>query len=723
MSAPRGHAWFELTWPREVSTEHALAALLALAGLATPRRGDSIVLRAVGTSSGVQHFMGAPTARAAGACRQLGAAIPGLSFRQLSEQPPIAVDRAWRLWLSSRQRPLDVRQPEAISRAILTALASVEAGELMALQWHLGPTRAPRVVGSSVRRDVGATSVGQLLLAPGVAPGGLDSEDRRLLRSKQALPGWKALLRIGVSAKGVRRQHQLLGRLTAAIRMAQAPGVQLGFRPSSASKLADTALPWRWPVRLNAAEARSVVGWPIGDTGDLPVNRSGSRPLAVPRDIPQRGRVVAVAGQLGDERPLAISARDSLHHVHLVGPTGTGKSTVLLNLIVQDLDAGRAVVVIEPKGDLIGDVLARVPDHRIDDIVLIDPADAAPVGINPLVGPGSPELKADHLLAVFKGLFGDAIGPRTQDLLTAGLLTLTAIPHATLVALPLLFTRPGFRRRLLPRVRDPLALDPFWAWFEALSPAEQSAVLAPLMNKLRIFLLRPQVRRVIGQTRPRFSLHQVFSERRVLLVNLAKGSLGPEAAGLLGSAVMSQLWQATLARQQVSPAERHPTMVFVDEFQDYLHLPTNLVDVLAQARSHGVAIHVAHQHLAQLRPEVRAAVLGNARSRIIFQTGADDARALIGGDRRLSPADVEGLGRFQVYASLVAGGEATRLASARTAPPPPAGQDADAVRARSRSQWGVPAVDVERELELLAGDDSDPPPSFGVVRRPRGDRP
>jgi DNA helicase HerA-like ATPase len=699
--APAERQWFRLRWPHEVSPEQLLAALLTLNGLSTPWRADALVVRSTGEAGHVVQHLAVPEPRAAGARQQLEAAIPGLTVEAVDQNHQVSVHRAWRCWLSSRTRPLDLKHAEPVTRGVITALASAEADERLVMQWVLGPVRRPMAVGNRVRGDVGPGAAKWLAdLATG--PADLDAEARSALTHKQGLPGWRATLHLGVKAKGSRRQLQLLGRLAAAVRVAQGPGVQIGFNPARASVLSGDRLPLRRPVLINVGELKGLIGWPVGMTEGLPVDRVRSRLLPARRAVPSSGRVLAEATYPSAKRPLALSASDSLQHLHVIGPTGTGKTTLLLNLVVQDMAAGRSVVVIEPKGDLVRDVLERVPNGRLDDVVVIDPTDKAPVGLNPLAARGvASELKAEHLLTIFKGLFIDSWGPRTQDILTAGLLTLTATPGMSLVALPLLYTDARFRQKLLARIRDPLALDPFWDWFEALSPAERATVLAPVMNKLRAFLLRERLRRVIGQAKPRFDLRDVCRKRTVLLVNLATGALGPESSSLLGSLVVSQLWQTVLGRTAVPPERRHPVMVVIDEFQNYLHLPTDLADVLAQARGLGVGLTLAHQHLAQLHPSVRAAVLANARSRVTFTTNHDDASVLVRSDDRLTPADVAGLGRYEVYASLLAGSESTPFASARTLPPPPPIHSAAEVQQRSRERWGVPAGVVDVELEGL----------------------
>jgi hypothetical protein len=463
---------------------------------------------------------------------------------------------------------------------------------------------------------------------------------------------------------------------------------------------------------VNVAELRTLAGWPIGPTDDLPVDHERSRLLPPHPDMPAGGRIVAEATYPGADQPLVLSARDALHHLHLIGPTGVGKTTALLNLIEQDMRAGRSVVVVEPRGDLVGEVLARVPDDRLDDVVVIDPTDDAPVGINPLAAPDvDPELKVDHIVTVFKGLFAETWGPRTQDILTSGLLTLAATPGMTLAALPLLFNDDEFRAPLVDEAlgRDRIALRSFWAWFDGLGPSERGTVLAPVMNKVRAFLLRKRLRRVLCQSEPRFDLRDVFRRRTILAVTVAADALGPESSSLLGSLVISQLWQTVLGRASVAPERRHPVMVYVDEWQRYVRLPTDLADVLAEARGLGVGLTLAHQHLAQLPPDLRAAVLANARSRVVFATQYDDAAVLVRGTQRLTPTDVIALGRYAVYASLIAAGEQTPWASGRTLPASQPARPAADVRRRSRARWGIPGHVLDAEMDALATSTTPPP--------------
>jgi hypothetical protein len=295
-------------------------------------------------------------------------------------------------------------------------------------------------------------------------------------------------------------------------------------------------------------------------------------------------------------------------------------------------------------------------------------------------------------------LYGSYFGPRTQDVMHAGLLTLCSVPGMSLCALPALYTNPAFRSRLVAGLNDPLGLGSFWSWYEGISEKERIQVLAPVMNKLRTFLLRPAMRRTIGQARPRFDLSESMTSRKIVLVNLAKGLLGKDTAQLFGSLVIAQLWQAIQSRVAVPVEYRAPMFVYVDEFQDYLRLPTDIGDILAQSRGYGVGMVLAHQHLGQLPKELKSGVLSNARSRICFQLGHEDALVMSKGSNILSAQDFEKQARYQIYAQLVGNGEVLPWASGETLQPIDPISEVEAIRAMSRERYGINGDEVEANL-------------------------
>jgi hypothetical protein len=560
----------------------------------------------------------------------------------------------------------------------------------------------------------------------------IDRDDIAALKVKQKEPVFACLGRIAVGGASTARSRELAAQVFGALEVARAPGSGFVRRLMSgrmvARRMKTFVIPWgAWPCALNASELCGVIAWPyegpvVGNVHYRSQRQLPARPpVLVPADTqPISGRVFAEATFPGQEGLLVQRPPDSLLHTWVLGPSGQGKSTLLGNLVLQDIEQGRGVVLIEPRGDLVRDVLARLDPKRLDDVVVLDPSDpVAPVGINPVTG-ANREVAADTILAVLKGLFGDNFGPRTTDLVHAGLLTLAHDPEANLVGLPLLLSDPSYQRRLVPKAvaADPWGLAPFWTWYSALGEEQRAAVLAPVMNKLRPLLLRSSLRRVLGQSASRFSLQKVFTDRKILLVSLASGSIGSEGAGLLGSLLVGMLWQTIQGRSRVAPERRHPVGLYIDEFQNYLHLPTDLADVLAQARGLGVGVVAAHQHLAQLTPAVRAAMLANAQSRVLFRLPAEDAAVLSRTTRSLEPADLEGLGRFESYISLVSGGTSTPYASARMRAMPEPIRDYHTVIERSRARWGTPVEDIDTAHRALI-EPPGPGPSGPVGARKR----
>jgi type IV secretory pathway TraG/TraD family ATPase VirD4 len=432
--------------------------------------------------------------------------------------------------------------------------------------------------------------------------------------------------------------------------------------------------------------------------------RVTSRQLPPAIHMPHVGTVLAMSTYPGmTNRPLALATSDRLRHAWVLGPTGTGKSTLLSNLIVQDMQAGRAVLVLDPKGDLITDVLNRVPESRSDDVVLIDPSRTDyPVGLNVLdVGRDeeAQELAVDHLVHLMASLWHSSFGPRTSDVLRMGLLTLISArakggqPY-TLIELPELLLNASFRRMVTAQRSVPATVRSFWLAYEAMSDGERAKVIGPSLNKLRTFTTRTSLRLLLGQSRG-IALGEIFTRRRIVLVSLAKGKLGSDTAALLGSLIVSSFWQATLERITVAEDRRHPVMVYLDEFQDFLRLPLDLADMLAQARGLGVGLTLSHQYLGQLGDTVKTAVLGTARTQLVFQLQPEDARAVSARFLPLMPDDLAGLGAYEVALRPCVEGATLEPLTGRTLPLGPPTTDGAALAQASLSRYGSPRAEVE----------------------------
>jgi RecA/RadA recombinase len=672
--------------------------------------GTPVIIEAISDAGSVSHRLAVPEGRAGIVVQQMRAALPGLDAGAGQERTMEEVNRMVELRLSTRRRPLRTDDPVGVSRAVLTALAHVGRGEMLGLQWVLRRSVIPTAVSNQIDGVAYESWLAGMVAAPFRSPRQPDAELRGALRAKHGEPGWQLVGRLAVRAASKSRQRQLIRQVLGALRSAEAPGVGFRVRSAHPRRFMRPVLPWRAPLRLNINELAAVSAFPVGETASLPVDMIGSRLVAPSGAIPRRGLVIAQSTFPGRERQLALSSADLRRHMHLLGPSGSGKSTLLLNMVVQAMQAGQAVVVIEPKSDLIAAVLERVPEHRVKDVVLMDATDTErPVGLNPLASGGrSAELVADQLLGLFHSLYASHWGPRTQDILGASLLTLARVPGMSLAALPLLLTNPGVRRRVVPLASDPIGLGPFWSSYEAWSEQERTTAIAPTLNRLRPLLMRPEIRGIVGQSKPRFDLRQVFTQRKILLVDLAKGQLGPETAALLGSLLIAQLWAAVLGRSAIPPERRHTALIVVDEFQDYIRLPLDFADALAQARGLGAAFVLAHQYLNQVDGPMRSAVLANAQSRVAFRLPSEDAR-VIAADSTLDPQDFQGLRAFDCYVQMVAKDTVQPWCSARTLPPTQPISDPSVIRAASRETYGTPREEIDADLQrLILGSQSKP---------------
>lgn len=442
---------------------------------------------------------------------------------------------------------------------------------------------------------------------------------------------------------------------------------------------------------LSVAELAALAHLPVDE--QVPgLVRAGAQAVPPPPGTPVPGPQVKPLGvaDAGPRRPVGLAVADARHHVQVSGVTGSGKTTFLAGWVLADAAAGRGQVVIDgSKGDLIADLLDRLPAEAAGRVVLFDAADPRPPCLNPLDGP--PDVAVDNLVSVFSRVFAASWGPRTDDILRAACLTLTTTAAGTgraptLLDLPNLLVDPDHRARLVAGVTDPV-LRGFWTWYEQLSDPARAQYIAPLMNKLRALLLRPFVRNALAAGPSTVDLRKVLDGGGLLLARLPKGVLGADTARLVGSLIVAATWQATTARAATPQHRRKDASLVIDECQNFLHLPYPLEDMLAEARGYRLSIVLAHQHLAQLGPDLAEGISANARTKVIFAVSPEDARRLARHTHpRLTEHDLAHLSAYHAAARLVvAGAQAPAFTLATTPLGPVVPGRARLIRAAARA--------------------------------------
>lgn len=364
-------------------------------------------------------------------------------------------------------------------------------------------------------------------------------------------------------------------------------------------------------------------------------------------------------------RTFGIRQADLRSHMYVIGKTGTGKSTLLKTMVVQDIEAGRGLALFDPHGDLVDEARRRVPEHRLGDLVYLD-TPTANWTFNPLSGvkSGQEALAAAELIEAFKKIWHDDWGPRLEHLLRNVLLTLFEVPGSTLADANRLFNDKDYRADAA-RTTSNAAVREFWQKeFAGYSFAFRAVIVAPLQNKLGALLTDPRVNSIITAERTSFDLPSVMDGGKILLVNLSRGKIGEGPAQMLGALLAARIGLAGLARADRSEGQRRDFHVYLDEFQMFATL--SLATMLAELRKYRVCLILAHQYLAQLDPQVHAAVVGNVGTMVSFRTSAEDAAVLARELDTFEPADFVHLPNHDIYVRLMIDGEPSRPFSART---------------------------------------------------------
>lgn len=406
-----------------------------------------------------------------------------------------------------------------------------------------------------------------------------------------------------------------------------------------------------------------------------------------------------------------IKRKDRRQHIYLLGKSGTGKSVLMFNMIIQNIRNGDGVCVVDPHGELVEGVLSAIPPHRMKDIVYFNPADPDHhIGFNvlELIDPKYKHLVASGLMGIFTKIWANAWSARMEYILNNTILALLDTPGSTMLGIPRMLVDKDYRQKIISNLKDPV-IKAFWVHeYEAWQEKFRNEAIAPIQNKVGQFLSTSIIRNVVGQAVSTINIFDIMNEGKIFLVNVSKGRIGEDNSSLLGGMIITKIQLAAMERVRIPENDRKDFYLYVDEFQNFV--TDSFAGILSEARKYRLNLTVAHQYTAQLVSDksssVRDAVFGNVGTMIVFRVGAEDAEFLEKEfEPEFTPQDIVNLPNYKIYMKLMIDGITSRPFSARTMPPMAHGDKKveDEVIKSSRSLYCRPKDVVEREINAWSG--------------------
>lgn len=542
--------------------------------------------------------------------------------------------------------------------------------------------------------------------------------------------GFEVLIRIVTSSNVSQRSQAILSNIVASFSLYDAPGKN-GFKytPTKDSESLATAYMMRFfpqqntKTVLNSVELATLFHFP--DQRSIPtsqLSRQDSKQVDGPRNIPDDGLLMGYNVFRGAKKPIRLGLGDRQRHMYVVGQTGTGKSTYLENLALQDMISGNGFAFVDPHGDVVEKLLAMVPKERTEDVIYFSPSEMDfPMGLN-LFEFNSPDQKDFLIQEVLNMLYKlydpqhqGIMGPRYEDMFRNAALAVMADPAGgTFIDIPQLFRDPAFLKQKLTHVKDKTVMD-FWTkQFPASQRSNESGeVTAWFVSKFGAFLSNEMMRNIIGQTKSAFDLRDIMDNKKILLVNLSKGRTGDLNSKLLGMIFVMKFQAAAMSRSNIPEDDRVDFSLYVDEFQNFS--TDSFATIMSEARKYHLNLIVANQFTTQLTQEIRDAVFGNMGTIVSFRVGQNDLESL---GKYFQPIfDGDDLLRIPNYNTIVRtliGGVPTQPFSMATLPAlgTPNPQLLDALKQLSAAKFGRPKATVEKEIFGRMTIKDEPRPAF-----------
>jgi len=414
-------------------------------------------------------------------------------------------------------------------------------------------------------------------------------------------------------------------------------------------------------------------------------------------------------------RKFGIKIDDRRRHVYVVGKTGMGKTTMLENMVLNDIYGGHGVGLVDPHGDFAEKIINYIPANRINDVVYFNPADINfPVGFNmfEMVNPEHKHLVASGLMGVFKKIWVDMWSSRMEYILNNTILALLDFPDSTLLGINRLLADEDYRDRVVRNLKDPV-VRAFWETeFASYNDRYKQEAVAPIQNKIGQFLSASVIRNIVAQVKSKINIREIMDTKKIFIMNLSKGRIGEDNSRLLGGMLITKIQLSAMERVDIPEKERKDFFLYVDEFQNFA--TESFANILSEARKYRLGLIMAHQYMEQLDEKVLAAVIGNVGSLVTYRVGSTDADILV---KEFAPIfteeDLVNLPKFNIYLKLMIDGVSSRPFSAMTMPPiGSATGSSDRVIKVSRERYGTPRDKIEEKIMRwsgieVGGDDDD----------------
>lgn len=561
----------------------------------------------------------------------------------------------------------------------------------------------------------------------------LQSEEEvyKSVGEKSQQSGYKAHVRVLAQSPDSRRPEEILNSLVVAFNVFKAKGAnRFEYRRALFITKWNTSVILKnyrnrqghtWLERasiLCSEELASVFHFPDARYNRIPtIHWLPYKILPPPLDLPTEGIILGKSVYRGNEKFVRFQRDDRTRHQYIIGKSGSGKSVLLWNQAVQDIENGEGVCVVDPHGDLVEDIAACVPKHRAKDVLIFDPSDKErPMGLNILETKNADERDRASLdaMEIFIKLFGDEIfGPRIQHYFRNACLTLMADEEegATLIDIPRMFIDEEFQRYKVSKLKNPVVLD-FWNNEMANTGQREKQEMIPYFtSKFGPFVTNTTMRNIIGQTKSAFDLRQAMDNKKVVLINLSKGKIGGINAQLLGLVIVSKITMAAMSRADMPKEDRKDFYLYVDEFQNFAS--DNFATILSEARKYRLNLVMAHQYIAQLtegkESKIKDAVFGNVGTMMNFKVGAEDAEYF---EKEYAPTlsaqDILGIANYKAYLKLNINNTTSRVFSMDTLYDPSKKSDKvlEVLKKYSRMKYGRKREFVDAEIEARMGLDT-----------------